>query len=175
VNRKKRTIRFVIDASVIGASGSSDHPTSSACRELLVAIRRICHRVALSDAVREEWNKHQSQYSMVWRASMVSLRKIDEVQPVEANDLREAIENRFAREGERKEAEKDVRLIEAAMCADKIVVSLDNRARHVFEALMRDAGFLRSIRWIQPVDDSERLIAWMEGTATSARHWKLGN
>ena len=52
VSRRKRRL-VVVDASVVGSAGETDHPVSSSCRSCLEEIRLICHRVVLTAALRE--------------------------------------------------------------------------------------------------------------------------
>jgi len=173
VIRRRRKNRFVVDASVVRAAGSSEHPTSSACRSLLFRIRSVCHHVVLTPELKEEWDRHESQVSQQWRASMRSLRKVDDLNPATEDALRDLITSRMGLANERQQMQKDLRLIEAALEADLIVVSLDNRARTAFANLARYSKVLCSVKWINPVDDRERLTAWLEGRATADRDWRL--
>ncbi len=64
---------------------------------------------------------------------------------------------------------KDVPLLEAALRADHIVVSLDEEARNAFQ--FRE---LNIITWLNPVRERERVNAWLEDGAPAVEEWKLG-
>jgi hypothetical protein len=64
---------------------------------------------------------------------------------------------------------KDLHLIEAALAAASIVVSVDDRARALFQ--IRELG---AITWVNPVSDNERIQAWLEEGAPAVDEWKLG-
>jgi hypothetical protein len=64
---------------------------------------------------------------------------------------------------------KDVPLIEAALRADHIVISLDETAREAFS--LRE---LRVITWANPIRDRERMMSWLEAGAPAIEEWKLG-
>jgi hypothetical protein len=76
---KKKTI--VLDASVLRASGEmcvsgeieTKNHTAVNCRAAMESIRSICHRVAITPKIREEWDKHQSSFARSWRVKMVSI------------------------------------------------------------------------------------------------------
>ena len=68
---------LVIDASIARAAGdTSNHPTSRNCCDFLQAVLKVCHRMAMTDPLREEWNKHQSRFARTWRVSMMARRKV---------------------------------------------------------------------------------------------------
>src|SRR5438105_13114500 len=79
--RKIATCCLVVDASVARAAGSleSTHPTGVLCRDFLVAVRGVCHRIAWTDAIKLEWDKHDSRFARQWRLSML---KLDKLMPV---------------------------------------------------------------------------------------------
>src|SRR5207302_9194650 len=78
---KIRSQSLIIDASVARAAGPEEatHPTAKHCRDFLLAVADICHRIVLSDAIEAEWNSHQSGFARRWRRSMFARKKIDRV------------------------------------------------------------------------------------------------
>ena len=75
---KVRSRVLVIDASIAKAAGEiSMHPTSRNCREFLQAVLKLCHRMAMTEAIQAEWNKHQTRFARGWRTSMVARRKLE--------------------------------------------------------------------------------------------------
>jgi rRNA-processing protein FCF1 len=122
---------------------------SSACRKALEAILRICHRVAVTSDIREEWNRHESRFSRKWRRSMAARRKpVCEVLP-----KRVELDTAGLTARERASVEKDRRLIEAALSADRIIVTRDDALRGTLAKSPGNARVLGSIIWINPVSD----------------------
>jgi hypothetical protein len=71
---------------------------------------------------------------------------------------------------ERDEILKDAHLIEAALHADWIVASLDERARALFHT-----AELNVVTWVNPVSERTRIQAWLEEGAPPVDEWKLGH
>ena len=69
---------------------------------------------------------------------------------------------------------KDVRLIEAASKADRVVASLDDKVRGHFGRASRQVGELRVIAWVNPSRKSEQPIGWLRKGATAEAHRLLG-
>src|SRR5262245_49177275 len=91
--KKVRSYCFVIDASIARAAAPPDsvHPTGAMCRAFLLSIRSVCHRLAWSQAIKAEWDKHQSTFATTWLVSMMSLRKIRALEFSES-ELRDEID-----------------------------------------------------------------------------------
>lgn len=171
---RKKSTRFVIDACVVRAAGTADKPVSSACREFLLQVLRICHRVALSPEISEEWKRHRSRFSRRWRLSMEARKKVVQMNPGIHAPLRACIRAAMLNPADQREVEKDAPLVEAALLADQIVVSIDDVARAHFRGLAAHTGLLHAVRWVNPVEDSEGLLAWMNRRAPAGRGWRLG-
>ncbi|MEW6219041.1 MAG: hypothetical protein AB1634_05820 [Thermodesulfobacteriota bacterium] len=115
----KMSRAIVIDASVARAAGSAEHPVSTACRDFLIQILRICHRVVMTVEIAEEWKKHQSGFALRWRAAMESKRKV--VRPSVAelpSGLREQAEALPLPPRRMSALLKDLHLVEAALATD---------------------------------------------------------
>jgi hypothetical protein len=163
-------LRFVIDASVAGRAGMSQHPSSRANRNFLMRARSACHRIAVSVAMRNEWDEHQSVFAQKWLASMTSKRKVDRIRTRTNSDLRAAVDT--AHQG-RDAMRKDVHLIEAAWLVDHTVISTDDSARAHFAALVERVEALRPIVWVNPERDSEEVLRWLRRGVHPKPEWKL--
>ncbi|HTX75328.1 MAG TPA: hypothetical protein VMD29_03905 [Terracidiphilus sp.] len=64
--------------------------------------------------------------------------------------------------------QKDLHLIEAALQTDRIVVSLDQRARE--ELAVQAAA---DVMWVDPVDEGGHVIYWLNKGAEPFEEWKL--
>lgn len=69
---------------------------------------------------------------------------------------------------------KDVHLVEAALQADKIVVSMDEVVRSCFHDLSSQAHQLKYIAWINPCQEHEHALDWLREGAEYVRACCLG-
>jgi len=141
--------RLVVDASVVQAAGETHHPVSSACRNCLEAIRRICHRVVVTPEMRDEWDRHMSNFTRKWRRSMAARRK--PLQLVPAADFSMSTEG--LSEEDKATIEKDRCLLQAAFAADRIIITRDDALRSALAKMPRNAKLMASITWVNPVTD----------------------
>jgi hypothetical protein len=122
--------RLVIDASVARSAGGEEatYPTSVYCRDFLKAVLDICHKVVMTPDIREEWNKHESDFARAWRRRMVAKRKFEFLDIPVNDELWNKIDRIAGTDKQRTEMFKDLLLIEAAIATDRIVISLDDIA-----------------------------------------------
>lgn len=171
----------MIDASVARSAGGEEgvHPTSKRCRDFLIAVLGVCHRMAVSPATEDEWKRHRSRFASVWRYSMEARKKVARLGPCTDEVLRQRVE-RLARRnpipGRLADVlDKDLHLIEAAIAADSIIVSLDEAAKGAFSMAAGSIRELRALTWINPDDASGDVIAWLAGDADADDAWLLGS
>src|SRR5437660_6190664 len=74
----KASRRLVVDASVARAAGGegATHPLSRQCRDCLLAMLHICHRIVMTAEIGAEWKRHRSRFAMTWLTSMEARRKV---------------------------------------------------------------------------------------------------
>jgi len=164
---KKRSRSLIIDASVAHAAGPEEavHPTAKHCRDFLLAVLDICHRMTVSAAIDEEWNEHQSGFARRWRRSMFAKKKIDRVEVNADETLRHQLEDVAATDKQRNAMLKDVYLIEAALVADLRVVALDEAVRNLFRDAALSVAALRKVYWVNPDKEGESPLAWLQSGA----------
>lgn len=109
-----------------------------------------------------EWNRHESLFTTRWRAEMQSRKKIVAVRDVENEDVRRQVQMSTA-------VLKDLHLVEAALATDRIVVSLDDRAR----ADLRVEA-TREVMWVNAVLEGGHAVYWLRNGAPDKEEWKLG-
>lgn len=165
--------RLVIDASVARSVGGeeSTYPTSVHCREFLIAVLNICHKIVMTDDIKNEWNRHKSAFSRRWLIEMYSKKKVNYLNiSIDAN-LWKQIESIAASISNKRieEMTKDLCLIEAANATDRIVVSLDdNTARKYFSEASAKIDELKNIVWVNPDKvEAEQPIAWLQNGAAA--------
>ena len=166
--------RLVIDASIARAAGRTDHPISKACRAFLDSVLRICHHAVVTRPISEEWNEHQSRFTLSWRSSMYARKKVARPEVAPNDILRARIQNSGITEKECAKALKDAHLIEAALETDLTVVSLDEEARAVFRKAAPRVRALKSVLWVNPTKDEEHTLEWLEGGAEDEEVRQLG-
>lgn len=152
---KIRRRLLVVDASVVHSAGKTDHPVSSSCRNCLDAILNICHKVAVTPAILEEWNRHHmSWFSRTWRHTMAAHRKpLQSVEPADVPINLSAYTKRA-----REEIEKDMCLLEAALGAEKIIVTRDDSLKKALAQRSDGKALLKSIKWINPLADGAKAL-----------------
>ena len=171
--------RLVIDASVARSAGGEEatYPTSVYCRDFLKAVLDICHKVVMTRDIREEWNKHESDFARAWRRRMVAKRKFEFLDIPVNDELWNKIDRIAGTDKQRTEMFKDLRLIEAAIATDRIVISLDdNTARRFFGRVAVQVDELKEIVWVNPAKiEEEKPIEWLENGAKPEKERMLGN
>ena len=167
---------LVIDASVARASGGEEatHPTAAAARDFLLAVLAISHKAVMTQAIRDEWDNHQSNFARKWRASMMARKKLNLVSLEESEDLRQKIDLINIPQASKTAMLKDCRLIEAAIATERRVVSLDVVARKLFSAASHNIEEIKDVIWVNPVTDSELVMAWLKEGAPVQVEWQLG-
>ena len=146
----KATSRLlVIDASVARSAGETEHPASSACRQCLLDVLRICHRVVVTEPILDEWNKHMSRFSRKWRRSMAAKKKpLRSITPAAI-----AIDTSGLSRQEVAAVEKDRCLLEAALAEDHVIVTRDDALMNILAKTVNKNKYLKKITWINPVTD----------------------
>jgi hypothetical protein len=159
----KSSRQLVIDANVASAAGDKGTGDSKACRDFLEEVRKVCHRMVMTAAIRDEWNRHQSPFATRWRVSMQSKKKILFPEVGSHETLRYLIESseRLQNEGERSQLRKDCHLVEAALATEFRIVSLDVHARRLFSMLHHEFEDLGHIVWTNPGRGEEQPIIWL--------------
>ena len=154
--KKIRNRCLVIDASVARAAGppESMHPTGALCRDFLMEVRGICHRIAWTQAIKREWDKHESSFARQWRVSMFNLKKMI-VAEVAGTGLEDSIREHCQDANIAEIVLKDCHLVDAALATDARIASLDDQVRGHFVALAAKIGLLRPILWVNPAISTE--------------------
>ncbi len=172
---KVRSCVLVIDASVAHAAGDvSMNPTSRNCREFLQAVLQVCHRMALTAAIQDEWNRHQSGFARTWRKAMMARKKIEVVTIPPESSLERRISRAVRDVRVAAIIEKDRPLIEAAIVTDNRVASLDDQVRGHIHAHRDRLPEVRGICWINPSDPAQEAVSWLNAGAPSDAFRKLG-
>jgi hypothetical protein len=184
-----RSRRIVIDCSIAQAAGTENavHPTAKHCRDFLLAVLHICHRMVYSSAIKDEWDRHQSSFARKWRTEMFARKKIDRVVSPEDDELQEKLDGLTANDTENEAAtkdpacldnireamKKDLHLVEAALATDRIVASLDDAVRDHFKDCSPALGRVKTVIWVNPNQPAEAVLSWLQNGAPLDKNRRL--
>ena len=152
----KRSRLLVVDASVARSAGETEHPVSSCCREALLVIRTICHRIVMTAEVQDEWNRHMSRFARKWLVSMWARKKVYPCEGVQLSDADRACDGLST--AEQDGLRKDLCLLEAACAGDGIVVTRDDALQVIWQKCHDRLGLPKQIRWIHPVTEGPQAL-----------------
>jgi hypothetical protein len=140
----KQSRLLAIDASVLRSAGAKEGH-SSHCAALLSAVLEICHRATFSSEIKAEWDKHQSRFSVKWRASMVARKKMVPVSiQGRQSKLLGQIELQLGSSmQERAALKKDAHMLASAMEADRVIVTGDRLLKN-----LTDKTLGLSLEWL---------------------------
>ena len=169
----KRPRRLVIDADVVRSAGESEKPISSACRTFLEAVLNVGHHVVMTQAIREEWHRHMSNYSRKWQTRMWVRQRVASIEGERDEQLHARIDG-VVTQDQKAAVAKDIHLIEAAIATDQLVTSRDKRARRAFGDAAAVVHELRQVVWVDPTRDDEKPIDWLRNGAQAEASWRLG-
>jgi hypothetical protein len=105
---------------------------------------------------------------------MVARKRVCWIEAPPDEELRRKIEQGTAHERKRNAMLKDIHLVEAALQADKIVVSLDETVRGCFHETAERETVLRTLMWVNPCREEETPVEWLHGGAKLEKARMLG-
>ena len=148
--------RYVVDASVAtaanrGKPGESER--ARACRTYMMTIMKACHRLAMTEHLKAEWDGRASNWSKDWFLSMARKGKVRWVVPDGCEDVSAEIDGGAYTDDERSAMKKDVHLVAAAMRASRRIVSLDSTAAALFTRVAAEVNRIGGVAWIDPTTD----------------------
>lgn len=173
--KQSSTFCIVVDCSIAQAAGSveSEHPCGIRCRDFLMKLRGRNHRLAWSNKIAEEWNKHRSKFATEW---LFAMHRLDNVRDVQSSlQLTEAIVDSELDQGIKDALIKDSHLVEVALETDKRIGSLDDKARSYFSILSQSVQAIGDILWTNPVNEHEEATKWLEVGAPDQPNRRLKN
>jgi hypothetical protein len=125
----------------------------------------------VNEAIYEEWNNHRSAYANTWLMEMFGRKKVDSIEQDLSNNLEDRVREIVTDVYEFETIRKDIHLIQSALAADKVVISLDDNARRAFAGLTNDIRILKEIVWVNPQDSD--FNAWLADGAKADLKKKL--
>ena len=105
---------------------------------------------------------------------MVARRKVWSAKTARHELLRTKVDGAQLTKANRNAVTKDLHLVEASLMADGIVISIDRSAHDSFSALASSVKQLKSIAWVDPTVDPERLQFLLRSGRELPREFRLG-
>jgi hypothetical protein len=176
-HKRIRSRCLVLDASLARAAGGYQtiSPRGRLCREFLMSVRGICHRLAWGPRLREEWTRHRSVFATTWLTSMQNLRKLRTVADSPGSELLSQFVAGVSDRSLQAIIEKDAHLLVAALESDRRIASLDDTVRgHLASLSVRDAQ-LGTLCWVNPCVETEQAVKWLESGAPADASRQLRN
>jgi len=167
--------RIVVDASVARSAGweTSLSAPSLRCRQVLRVIEKS-HEVVFNQECLDEWKKHGSNYAQDWLAGMYARKKVVPPEDLAHNEaLRNRLSQAAASDASRAAIEKDAHLVEAALQADRIVISRDETVRGLFRQCCPIVSEIRYVLWANPQIEAEQVVLWLKSGAKAESARKL--
>ena len=138
-----------------------------------MAVLQGGYEVVMSEAIVDEWARHETRYSRKWRKSMYARKQFFRSDVGRDENLRRRIAATVSAT-QQSDAAKDAHLLEAALATDKLVSSRDDQARSVFGDVAVKVQELRPIVWVNPTRCEESPIRWLSDGARAEPHRMLG-
>jgi hypothetical protein len=136
---------------------------------------RICHHAAFSSELRQEWDKHQSLYFKRWRAGMTARKKLERLGCAPMPEISSSIDMPCFGVHQKCEMRKDEHLIILALQTDKLIASNDDTARRYWQEVVSHCARIGDISWVNPTNQAEQAIVWLQNGAPSESHRQLGH
>ncbi|MHB8598207.1 MAG: hypothetical protein ACYDER_15500 [Ktedonobacteraceae bacterium] len=191
-NSKRIVVDTDIASSAAGELAYDARPKQ--CRDFLNAVKDNRHSLVITEAIHEEWQKHQSNFTRTWLKSMYARRLVSHIEAPADGRLRLKVKQAASIQTKMEQAVsiqmkmeqeasiqnkqdamlKDVHLLEAALQTDNIVASLDETVRQYFHKATSTIVVLKRITWVNPCKDEETAIEWLEHGAEQEKERCLG-
>ena len=168
--------QIVVDIDILRAAGDSLKVDlrSNACRKFLISILDICHRVVISEALIEEWERNRARFASRWLNQMFGHKKIETIEQIENMVIRKKIQKYCVDKNIRNIILKDFHLCETALKSDSIIASMDDSVRKHLSILSKQVHEIGDIIWVNPENPEEGTLTWLQNGAKYEKSRTLG-
>ncbi|HEX7180520.1 MAG TPA: hypothetical protein VF756_01660 [Thermoanaerobaculia bacterium] len=105
---------------------------------------------------------------------MFSRKLVDLLGDVRDKTFRERLQACMTSEARRRALEEDAHLVEAALRADRIVISRDEQVRALFRIACLSLREIQDVLWANPESEDEKVVAWVQRGARKETIRTLG-
>jgi len=174
---------LVIDTSVMFAASTKalNLPSpSQACADFLIEILKLGHSVIMTDEILEEWDRYNlttKSFDPKLAAWYPTMRRKGKIRRHFGNTQNEELRQIIFATIDPNAVEavrKDMRLIEAAILADELVASRDEKMRGHFGRASLKVEALQVIVWVNPSTQEENCMIWLREGAPADKERMLG-
>ncbi|MGE1234049.1 hypothetical protein ACQJ0G_01300 [Bacillus altitudinis] len=163
---------LIIDTSVVTSASDKKHDdeiesldkkeSPKKCSDFLNKFLQTENKLGLTQDLKTEWLNHQSYYTLKVLSKTKEERRIIKIKDYEdVEGVRQKVNN--IKDKQRIGAIlKDIHLLEAAILTDKLIISLDNKARSNFSHFYNCISNLPNVCWINPCDSQENALSWLD-------------
>lgn len=165
--------KLVVDANIARSAGdTTSAPHSTHCREVLLAIFSKGYFLVMTEKMEAEWVKHQSNFSLLWRANMAKKNRIFFVSASEFQALHRLITNLAPRVINQKAVLKDFHVFASALASDRLIISDDLALRKHLVKLTGHHPPVGKLIWGSPLEEQDQCAVWVSAGAKQegARH-----
>ena len=166
---------LVVDASIAHAAGGekAHHTNGIRARDFLIAVSKANHKIGMTPAIRDEWDRHQSDFARKWRKNMVATKKLVAQSVLKDEELRGMIDELDISQKGKLAMLKDCHLLEAAWAFDHRIASSDDIARNLFRQASLTIKIICELIWVNPIAEAEIVQNWLKQGAGEQPRWHL--
>lgn len=168
--------RLVIDTDITSAAGDerSKDMEAKTCHDLLEKVRDTEHYFVITTDIWREWKQHRSNFAHDWLQTMYARKLVVKLGDVRNPLLRDKI-LKSIKPKDHDAAEKDIHLLEAAIAADRLLISKNRKDMERFIAITDRVGEIQMIVWVNPMNTDDLCFPWLENGCPAERHRMLGS
>ena len=165
---KAKATYLVIDANIMRSAGGeeTESQTSLNCTDCLDLIKERKYKIALSEILLNEWDKHFSSHSANWFKERNDKGKVEMYENIENEELREKIAEAAEGEDIEKILMKDVHLLELALKTDRKILSLEKQCLKHFKEIVPKVKKISKIFWSNPDKPGDKTLEWLKKMTT---------
>jgi hypothetical protein len=173
---KRKTL--VVDTSVARAVSTEEpvDPNARCCLEVLNIIKNR-YQIAMSKELRNEWRNYEGNraaYGLRWLIEMERHELVVEFEDTADQKLRDDILKTTRQVSRHRAMQKDFLLLEAALAADKTIISRDKKCRRYFQDAAVLVERIKNIVWTNPDLLEDQVIEWLQNGAPAEEKYQLG-
>jgi len=168
--------RLVIDTDITSAAGDerSKDIEAKTCHDLLEKVRETEHLFVITTDIWIEWKKHRSGFAQDWLQTMFARKLVVKLGDVRNEALKDKILHFVQGQKAKDATEKDIHLLEAAIATDRLLISKNRKDMERFIAIADRVGEIQAIVWVNPMNEKDSSLEWLENGCTSERWRQLG-
>lgn len=160
-SKQVRARLLVIDSDVLATATGNENPRSKICLETMMTVQQMRHRVLRTPTIATEWNNRLPKFAALWLKQMKSRGLLEDLAEEPDCGIAGALEKLGVAADILTIMLKDKHLLEAALIADRTVLSMDETAYYHFYDAAKSVSQIRPIMWANPERAADACVAWL--------------